>query len=143
MQKTLAGVADYLMEMQKTRAMMQDRVEILSTEPLKVYKSMCKKIKDDVSNRDDSLKMVKKRQKQLDETTIRLPGNIGKISKSQIELSSASQDVTNFSNTLSADMINFEQRRLLDMKSCMHEFLFSSMAYHAKCVLIFCGERFL
>ena len=49
-----------------------------------------------------------------------------------MELASASQDVLNSTSNLSADMFNFEARKVHDLKNCLNDLIYAQLKYHAK-----------
>lgn len=58
---------------------MQERVEIRCAQPLNAYKLVTKKIKEDLKARDNALSKEMKKQRALDQVTIKEPGNVSRI----------------------------------------------------------------
>ncbi|KAI9343898.1 FAM92 protein [Zopfochytrium polystomum] len=127
----LACFAEMLIEREKERDKMIERIQVLSEEMLKVYPALCHKLKEELRTRDAALEKEAKKQQQLDKVLTKESGNRPKISQSQMELAGASHEVAHATGSVLESTARFEVKKREDIQSCFREFLWSEIQFHA------------
>ncbi|ORZ30419.1 FAM92 protein [Catenaria anguillulae PL171] len=133
----LVAAAETVTEVEKLRKEMQDRVNLKCREPLGMYASICDGVLDDLKVREVAIRKEQEKQLQLDRIQVRESGNRTKINQGHIELSGASHEATTSSLALTDTVERFELKKVTDIKSCMQEFVYSQMQFHAKSLEIY------
>ncbi|KAJ3089041.1 hypothetical protein HK102_007336, partial [Quaeritorhiza haematococci] len=123
--KALSMVADKLREREKVRESMTARHTNACQEPLGIYSG-------ELKNREQAMEKEQKKQLQLDRTLIRDSANRTRVNQTQLELTSANQELTHATALLVESVEQFEAQKRVDLGNCLEEFLWSEMMFHAK-----------
>eukprot|EP00158_Paraphelidium_tribonemae_P001731 Partr_v1_DN24742_c0_g1_i3_m37294 putative family with sequence similarity 92, member A1 len=132
LRKALLNTAESVVDMEEYRKYMHDRIESKTSEPLKMYKVLCKSLRDDVKNRDTAVEKEQKKRLDLDNATIKDSGNRAKITKSQLDLDNASTELSSVHTSFSANVERFQSKKTNDMRTVLFELIYSEMQYHSK-----------
>jgi hypothetical protein len=100
---------------------MTTRMTTMTQEPLKVYESVCQKVKNELKSREGVKEKYNKQQTSLDKVIINESGNRAKINQSQMDLQSAAQEVEQSTNKLVDSVDRFEVMKRRDLKACLSD----------------------
>ncbi|KAJ1549817.1 hypothetical protein HK096_010281 [Nowakowskiella sp. JEL0078] len=115
--RTLLGtLSDKLQEREKYREIMENRIILLSQEPLKLYSISCAKIQAEIKSRESALEKEQKKQMLLDKIVIKESNNRTKINQTQLELSGASHEVKTATQALIESVQRFESQKRKDLR---------------------------
>ncbi|KAI8846209.1 FAM92 protein-domain-containing protein [Chytridium lagenaria] len=130
--RMLDAFAGMLTEREKERERMIERIHYVSGYPLKSYTAICQKLRDEVKSREVAIDREHKKQQQLDKIMIKESNNRPKISQVQMELITATHDVSEATEHLMESVRKFEDQKRLDMKASLSELIWSEISYHAR-----------
>lgn len=130
--ETLAMVAERLKEREKARENMTARVTVMTQEPLRIYSTICSKLKSELKSREQALFRSYKKQAALDKALIKDAGNRHKLNQSQHDLDSGIQDVKYATNQLVESVEKFEVQKRADLKTYLSDFLWNEINFHSK-----------
>ncbi|KAI9188695.1 hypothetical protein H9P43_000116 [Blastocladiella emersonii ATCC 22665] len=128
----LTATAEGIAEVEKLRKEMQDRIDVKCREPLGMYASICDGVLDDLKVREVAIRKEQEKQSALDRIQVRDSGNRTKLSQGQIELSGANHEANTSSLALTDTVERFELKKVNDIRTCLSEFMYSQMQFHAK-----------
>ncbi|KAJ3346974.1 hypothetical protein HDU83_002528 [Entophlyctis luteolus] len=128
----LANFSEMLLEKEEARDDLIARVNVMCHEPLKVYGSLCQKLKEEVRSRDSAVMREQAKQQQFDRAVMKDAGNRPKLNTSQLELAGAAQQVAQATESLIQNTEKFEAKKREDIKAILSELLWSEIKYHAK-----------
>ncbi|KAI9222011.1 FAM92 protein [Blastocladiella britannica] len=128
----LQCAAEGIVEVEISRKEMQDRVDAKCRDPLATYASICDGVLDDLKVRELAIKKEQEKQVALDRVNMSQATNRTRISQGQIELSGASHEATTSSFALTETVERFQVKKVNDVKSCLQEYMYSQMQFHAK-----------
>lgn len=132
LQGLLSLFSSMLLDREKERDKMIERLQVLSEDVLKLYPVLCNKLKEELRARDATVDKENKKQQQLDKAMLKEAGNRPKISQSLIELAGASHEVYHATNSLYDSAARFEVKKREDMKIALSEFVWSEIQYHTR-----------
>ncbi|KAJ3227805.1 hypothetical protein HK099_000059 [Clydaea vesicula] len=128
----LSSIAEKLKEREKSREVMSNRISVMCGEPLKIYSTLCSKVKAELKIRDNAYDKQSRKKSSLDKMIINNSGDRSKINQAQLDLLSSSQVVHHSTNLLVESVERFEIQKRLDLKTCLSDFLWSEINFHAK-----------
>ncbi|KAJ3025661.1 UNVERIFIED_CONTAM: hypothetical protein HDU68_006881 [Siphonaria sp. JEL0065] len=121
-----------LLEKEDARDELIARVDVMCLNPLKMYGTLCKKLKEEVHTRDAAVAKEQNKQQQLDKVILKDSSNRPKLNQSQMELAGATHEVTHCTESLIQTTEKFESKKRDDIKTILSELLWSEIKYHAK-----------
>ncbi|KAI8612964.1 FAM92 protein [Chytriomyces sp. MP71] len=132
----LGDFGDMLLEKEADRAELIARLQAMCLDPLKMYATLCAKLKDEARTRDAAVSRAQGKQQQLDRAVAREGGNRPRLNQSHMELAGAAREVSVATEALGESVREFEGRKRDVLKGVLSEFLWSEIKYHAKALEI-------
>jgi hypothetical protein len=124
----LTTIATTFRERERLRDSMTSRMTTMTQEPLRVYESVCLKVKSELKKREGVKEIYNKKQNSLDKVIVAESGNRAKINESQLDLQAAAQDVEHTTNQLVDSVNRFEVNKRRDLKACMSDMVCVSLS---------------
>ncbi|KAJ3065036.1 hypothetical protein HDU98_011551, partial [Podochytrium sp. JEL0797] len=115
--------SDMLLEKENAREELIARVQVMCHDPLKMYGTLCQKLKEELRNRDSAVSREHNKQKELDKVILKDAGNRPKLNQSQMQLAGATQEVTHATESLIQSTEKFEVKKREDIKIILSELL--------------------
>ncbi|KAJ3109198.1 hypothetical protein HDU97_008597 [Phlyctochytrium planicorne] len=125
MAEMMDSFASMLTEKEKERERMMERIHFVSMYPLKSYTQLCQKLRDEVKSRESTIDREHKKQQQLDKIMIKESNNRPKISQVQMELITATHEVSEVTDHLMDSVRKFEEQKRVDLKTSLSEMMWS------------------
>ncbi|KAI3637047.1 hypothetical protein MIR68_004753 [Amoeboaphelidium protococcarum] len=132
LESALMSTAEAMVDIEEYRKYMHDRMQIKVAEPVKMYKTICTTLMEEVKNREQAVQKEQRKHAELEKTAINDTLNRQKISKTFLEIETASQNLVHMNHALTDNVAKFHERKIADVKSILNEMIYSEMQYHAK-----------
>ncbi|KAJ3410485.1 hypothetical protein HDV05_003700 [Chytridiales sp. JEL 0842] len=132
LQTLLKDFSDMLIDRERERQYMLERLDAMSRDPLKMYTTLCGTLKQEITHRDKAKEKEKKKEAALDKVMMSDAGNRARISQTQMELVGATNEVAHATEALIESIRRFEAQKRLDIKHSLSEIIWSEINYHAK-----------
>ncbi|KAI9104101.1 FAM92 protein-domain-containing protein [Phlyctochytrium arcticum] len=127
----LSDVADLLAEVESARQVSMAKIE-MTREPLKYYKALCSRLRDEIRMRDTAVMKEMRKQEQLDRLLLQDAANRGKITQGQMALSGANHGAASVTETLLGHVHTFESQKRRDLKVAIGQLIREQMNFYAQ-----------
>ncbi|XP_076021966.1 CBY1-interacting BAR domain-containing protein 1 [Genypterus blacodes] len=128
---------DHLSKIQDYRHAEVERLDAKVLEPLKSYRALVKRQRDDLKTTQIARVREAKQRAQLEKTRMRNPSDRQTISKAETELHRATMDATRTTRKLEETIDEFEKLKVRDIKSIFSDFTLVEMSFHAKALEVY------
>ncbi|KAF7649878.1 hypothetical protein LDENG_00134650 [Lucifuga dentata] len=129
--------ADQMAKIQDYRHAEVERLEAKVVEPLKSYRAIIKRQRDDLKTTQSARDREAKQMTQLERTRRRNPSDRQIISQAESELHRATMDATRTTRQLEETISEFEKLKMQDIKKIFSDFTLVEMSFHAKALEVY------
>ncbi|KAI9352704.1 hypothetical protein BDR26DRAFT_797434, partial [Obelidium mucronatum] len=112
-------------EKENAREELIARVDVMCLNPLKMYGTLCQKLKEEVRMRDTAVA----KEQQLEKDSLKESPS---PKRNQSKMAGAAQEVAHCTTNLIDATERFEMKKRDDIKSILSELLWSEIKYHSK-----------
>lgn len=137
LRRSMKEFTDHLAKIQDYRHAEVERLDAKVLEPLKSYRALVKRQRDDLKTTQSARVREAKQMAQLERTRLRNPSDRQTISKAESELHMATMDATRTTRQLEETIDEFEKLKLRDIKKIFSDFTLVEMSFHAKALEVY------
>jgi hypothetical protein len=132
LKSSLAGCAECFAAIEDYREAKVTRLEAKVIQPLTDYGAMTKKAREELRTRRAAFEKEITKQRNLDRISIREPADASRRHRARQEVSQAQAQSSRVQKTFEDHMVNFEMKKIKDLKSVLGEYIEAQMMFHAK-----------
>lgn len=137
MKTSLAGVSENIAAIQDFLGAQADFVQAKVLPPLSLNATNCKHARDYVKELNAARDKELLKRKSLDKLKTKEPKNKGKISQVEQDLQKLTADANRARQTLEEQMVEFERKKMEDIKTVFSNFFHGQMLFHAKALELY------
>lgn len=137
MKASLAGVSENIASLQDFLGAQAEFVHAKVSPPLSLNATNCKHAREYVKELNTTREKEILKRKALDKVKTKEPRNKGKISQLEQDLQKLTVDANRARQTLEEQMIEFERKKMEDIKTVFSNFFHGQMYFHAKALELY------
>lgn len=137
MKASLAGVSENIASLQDFLGAQAEFVHAKVSPPLSLNATNCKHAREYVKELNATREKEILKRKALDKVKTKEPRNKGKISQLEQDLQKLTVDANRARQTLEEQMIEFERKKMEDIKTVFSNFFHGQMYFHAKALELY------
>ncbi|XP_065828700.1 CBY1-interacting BAR domain-containing protein 1-like [Oscarella lobularis] len=134
----LSGCAECFSGLEDYRETLIARLQSKVIQPLTEYGNVCKKAKEELRLRKNVLERELAKQRNLDRVTTREPADTTKkVLQARQEVSKARAESVRAQKAFEDHMINFEKKKIRDLRMALSEYIQAHMTFHGKALELY------
>ncbi|XP_020603297.1 protein FAM92A1-like [Orbicella faveolata] len=137
MKASLAGVSESIAAIQDFLGAQVDFMQAKVSPPLSLNATNVKHAREYVKELSASREKELLKRKAVEKLKIKEPKNKGKISKAEQDLQKLTVDANRSRQTLEEQMVEFERKKMEDIKTVFSNFFHGQMLFHAKALELY------
>lgn len=137
MKASLAGVSENIASLQDFLGAQAEFLHAKVSPPLSLNATNCKHAREYVKELNATREKEILKRKALDKVKTKEPRNKGKISQLEQDLQKLTVDANRARQTLEEQMIEFERKKMEDIKTVFSNFFHGQMYFHAKALELY------
>jgi len=137
MKASLAGVSESVAAIQDFLGAQVDFMQARVLPPLSLNTTNCKHAREYVKELNTAREKELLKHKTLDKLKTKEPKNKGKISQVEQDLQKLTVDANRARQTLEEQMVEFERKKMEDIKTVFSNFFHGQMLFHAKALELY------